>query len=117
MVFLLPAEIVERELRKNALIDRADRLLRDLCRREQVLEFRRHVDPALLQPIVERVTRERTVGAQHYDRYAQCLDAFTDALRQRRRRAVEAVARFGIEQDRGFKLAHAVEHIAYERRV
>ena len=113
-IFLPPAEAVERELRGNARVDRVDRFPRELRRGEQVFELGRDVDPALLQPVVERVARERTVGVQHHDRHAQCLDALADALGQGRGRAVEAVARLGIEQNRRFELAHAVEHIAHE---
>ena len=70
-----------------------------------------------MQPVVERVTRERAVGADHHDRHIQRLDALADALRQRCGRAVKAVACLGIEQHRRFERPHAVEHVAHERRV
>ena len=116
-IFLLPAEVIKGKFIREQRVDLVRALLRGLPGREQIAQFRGDIDPAVLQPIVERVARERAAGTQQHDRHAERLDALAEALRQRRGRAVEAVARLGIEEDGAFELLHRVEHIAHERGV
>ena len=99
MILLLPAKIVERKFLFQDFIQLFHRALRNIFRRQQILHLRRYLYLALLQIIVQRIAGKRALRKDCHHRNLQELQAFPQAFRQGRRRAIEAITGLRLHQN------------------
>ena len=98
LIFFLPRKIIERESLVQDRVDLVDRPVLDLFCREQTLDRRADLHLSFLKVIVERIPRKRPVRGDHENRHFQRLKKHPHSSRQRRRRPVKRIARFGVHE-------------------